>query len=271
MSSTKAEYVAVAECCANILWMKSQLIDYDILYKMVPIFYDNTSAIAISNNPFLHSRTKHIDIRKFWCTAIAYDPNPPINNSEARALKEYLIKFLVMNGKKPLILDYKTFVESTRLDYAKGIYVSHPSPEAVMAELAKIVENIILLDRTLALKTTFPMAWRILFTFVVQVLDGNYSSTEQVNFIQQLIAYCLFTKTKVDIGEIIYSDLITKLTNKFRQKYVSYPRFVSCALAVLLGSDYTQDESFRSSPTILSNSNFSKDPSKVTPMGCFST
>ncbi|GJX45296.1 hypothetical protein Tco_0261972 [Tanacetum coccineum] len=40
-----------------------QLSDYDIHYKMMPIFYDNTSAIAISNNPFLHSRTKHIDIK----------------------------------------------------------------------------------------------------------------------------------------------------------------------------------------------------------------
>nr|GEV72641.1 retrovirus-related Pol polyprotein from transposon TNT 1-94 [Tanacetum cinerariifolium] len=58
----EAEYVA-ARCCANILSMKSQLSDYDIYYKMVPIFCDNTSAIAISNNPVLHSRTKHIDKR----------------------------------------------------------------------------------------------------------------------------------------------------------------------------------------------------------------
>ncbi|GJV48910.1 retrovirus-related pol polyprotein from transposon TNT 1-94 [Tanacetum coccineum] len=63
MSSAKAEYVAAAGCCASILWMKSQLSNYDIHYKMVPIFCDNTSAIAISNNPVLHSRTKHIDIR----------------------------------------------------------------------------------------------------------------------------------------------------------------------------------------------------------------
>ncbi|GJR19072.1 retrovirus-related pol polyprotein from transposon TNT 1-94 [Tanacetum coccineum] len=58
ISSAEAEY-----CCANILWMKSQLTDYDIIYEKVPIFCDNTSAIAISNNPVLHSRTKHIDIR----------------------------------------------------------------------------------------------------------------------------------------------------------------------------------------------------------------
>ncbi|GJY43226.1 retrovirus-related pol polyprotein from transposon TNT 1-94 [Tanacetum coccineum] len=40
--------------------------------------------------------------------------------------------------------------------------------------------------------------------------------------------------TKVDIGEIIYSDLVTKLLNKYRLKYVSYLRFISCALQVLL-------------------------------------
>nr|GEW35495.1 hypothetical protein [Tanacetum cinerariifolium] len=108
-------------------------------------------------------------LREFWCTAIAYDPNPLENNSEARPLKEYLIKFSVMNNKKPLIIDYKTIVESTRLDYAKGKYVSHPSTKEVKAKLAKIVDNPILLDRNLVLKIAFLMAWRILFTFVVQV------------------------------------------------------------------------------------------------------
>ncbi|GJZ93749.1 retrovirus-related pol polyprotein from transposon TNT 1-94 [Tanacetum coccineum] len=63
MSSVEAEYVVVAGCCAQVLWIKCQLADYDVLYDKVPIFYDNTSVIAISNNPVLHSRIKHIDIR----------------------------------------------------------------------------------------------------------------------------------------------------------------------------------------------------------------
>ncbi|GKF89922.1 hypothetical protein Tco_0263885, partial [Tanacetum coccineum] len=33
MSSAEAEYAATAGCCANILWMKSQLNDYDIVYE----------------------------------------------------------------------------------------------------------------------------------------------------------------------------------------------------------------------------------------------
>ncbi|GJY47039.1 retrovirus-related pol polyprotein from transposon TNT 1-94 [Tanacetum coccineum] len=63
MSSAKVEYVAAARCCAQVLWIKSQLTDYDVLYYKVPIFCDNTSSIAISDNPVLHSMTKHIDIR----------------------------------------------------------------------------------------------------------------------------------------------------------------------------------------------------------------
>ncbi|GKB13579.1 hypothetical protein Tco_0847502 [Tanacetum coccineum] len=63
MSSAEAEYVAAVECCAQVLWIKSQLANYDVLYDNVPIFCDNTSVIAISNNIVLHFRTKHIDIR----------------------------------------------------------------------------------------------------------------------------------------------------------------------------------------------------------------
>ncbi|GJX93132.1 retrovirus-related pol polyprotein from transposon TNT 1-94 [Tanacetum coccineum] len=33
VSSAEAEYVVAAGCCANILWMKSQLTDYDIIYE----------------------------------------------------------------------------------------------------------------------------------------------------------------------------------------------------------------------------------------------
>ncbi|GKE78226.1 hypothetical protein Tco_1544346, partial [Tanacetum coccineum] len=36
-TSAKAEYVAVAGYCANILWMKSQLTDYDIIYEKISL------------------------------------------------------------------------------------------------------------------------------------------------------------------------------------------------------------------------------------------
>ncbi|GJX62369.1 hypothetical protein Tco_0295269 [Tanacetum coccineum] len=63
MSSAQVKYVDAAGWCAQVLWMKSQLADNDILYDKVLIFCDHTSAIAISKNLLLHSRTKHTNIR----------------------------------------------------------------------------------------------------------------------------------------------------------------------------------------------------------------
>ncbi|GJX30780.1 hypothetical protein Tco_0240635 [Tanacetum coccineum] len=149
-------------------------------------------------------------LREFWSTSIAYDPNPPTHDSVDRALREFLIKFSVMNDQ-PFTLDFSTFCYSTGLDYKKGKYVAHPTPETVKTTLGKIATNASYLDKTPILKNSFPVAWRILFTFVIQVLGGNYSSTKQINSIQQMIAYCYITGTEVDIEEIIYSDLVTKL------------------------------------------------------------
>ncbi|KAI3748889.1 hypothetical protein L6452_12302 [Arctium lappa] len=62
-STAEAEYVAAGSCCSQILWMRNQLLDYDLQLSKIPIYCDSTSAIAIANNPVLHSKTKHIEIR----------------------------------------------------------------------------------------------------------------------------------------------------------------------------------------------------------------
>ncbi|GJU41504.1 retrovirus-related pol polyprotein from transposon TNT 1-94 [Tanacetum coccineum] len=63
ISSTEAEYIALSGCCAQILWMRSQLTDYGFGFNKIPMYYDNKSAIALCCNNVQHSRSKHIDIR----------------------------------------------------------------------------------------------------------------------------------------------------------------------------------------------------------------
>ncbi|GJU10575.1 retrovirus-related pol polyprotein from transposon TNT 1-94 [Tanacetum coccineum] len=63
ISSTEAEYIAMSGCCAQILWMRSQLIDYGLGFNKIPMYCDNKSAIALCCNNVQHSRSKHIDIR----------------------------------------------------------------------------------------------------------------------------------------------------------------------------------------------------------------
>nr|GEU30426.1 hypothetical protein [Tanacetum cinerariifolium] len=63
ISSMEAEYIALSGCCAQILWMRSQLSDYGLGFNKIPMYCDNKSAIALCCNNVQHSRSKHIDIR----------------------------------------------------------------------------------------------------------------------------------------------------------------------------------------------------------------
>ena len=63
LSTTEAEYISAASCCAQLLWMRQTMKDYGLNFDHVPLLCDNESAIKIAHNPVLHSKTKHIEIR----------------------------------------------------------------------------------------------------------------------------------------------------------------------------------------------------------------
>jgi len=64
LSIAEAEYVVVASCYTQLLWMMKTLQRIQITCSP-PIFIrcDNTSAISISKNLVMHSKTKHIPIK----------------------------------------------------------------------------------------------------------------------------------------------------------------------------------------------------------------
>ncbi|GJR88470.1 hypothetical protein Tco_0212481 [Tanacetum coccineum] len=70
------------------------------------------------------------------------------------------------------------------------------------------------------------------------LLGGNKSSTDQLNS--------------------------TRLNEVPRKKHMSYPRFIACVLEEKLAAKYAQDPSLGSTPWILSNPNYSRNPSEVT-------
>ncbi|KAI3782315.1 hypothetical protein L2E82_12357 [Cichorium intybus] len=63
ISTAEAEYVAAAACTSQIIWIQSQLKDYAINMRKIPLFCDSQSAIRICHNPVQHSKTKHIALR----------------------------------------------------------------------------------------------------------------------------------------------------------------------------------------------------------------
>jgi hypothetical protein len=62
-SSTEAKYRALANCTADLSWVRMILKDLGIFLRSLPtIWCDNLSALALASNPVFHARTKHVEV-----------------------------------------------------------------------------------------------------------------------------------------------------------------------------------------------------------------
>ncbi|KAL1565166.1 secreted RxLR effector protein 161-like protein [Salvia divinorum] len=63
LSTTEAEYIALAEAVKESFWLKGVLKDFGIDQKAVEIKCDSASAICLTKHQTFHVRSKHVDIR----------------------------------------------------------------------------------------------------------------------------------------------------------------------------------------------------------------
>ena len=65
-SSTKAEYRSLASAATEITWIHTLLAKLVVSSAMPALYCDNQSAVAVTHNPVLHSRTEHVEIDVFF-------------------------------------------------------------------------------------------------------------------------------------------------------------------------------------------------------------
>nr|GEX78393.1 retrovirus-related Pol polyprotein from transposon TNT 1-94 [Tanacetum cinerariifolium] len=111
-SSTKAEYIALSGCCAQILWMRSQLTDYGLGFNKIPMYCDNKSAIGLCCNNTQHSWSKHIDIRYHF-----------IKDQKLQKFSKHAKLWLaIISDSNPVIILKASIPSKRKLDLSTGIH-----------------------------------------------------------------------------------------------------------------------------------------------------
>lgn len=95
---TEVEYVAAAEVCLELRWVKSLLEEMSLLYQIKwsicsKVHVDNQSAISLIKNHDIYKSSKHVTLKNNFCRKqykkglikVAHIPNK-------RQLAEFLIK-----------------------------------------------------------------------------------------------------------------------------------------------------------------------------------
>ena len=60
MSTTKVEYMAIAEACKESIWLKGLFVKLCGVDSCIDLFCDSQSAICLTKDQMFHERTKHM-------------------------------------------------------------------------------------------------------------------------------------------------------------------------------------------------------------------
>ena len=65
LSTTEAEYVALADVIKEVLFLRQvwRFMLPDVGMPCIPVFEDNQGAVQLAQNPITNSNSKHIDVR----------------------------------------------------------------------------------------------------------------------------------------------------------------------------------------------------------------
>nr|GEV06595.1 hypothetical protein [Tanacetum cinerariifolium] len=117
LSTAKAEYVSLSACCAQVLWMRTQLTDYGFHFNKIPIYCDSKSAIAISCNRVNIKQLCGSDDGVTTSFQLSQNSRPPMLNHQDK----YMMKAQVHVSKSSSISDVQALPQ--RKHYCQNIEV----------------------------------------------------------------------------------------------------------------------------------------------------
>ncbi|GKC24633.1 hypothetical protein Tco_1026783, partial [Tanacetum coccineum] len=265
-STTEAEYVDVANCYGQVLWIQNQMLYFGFNFMNTNIYIDNESTICIVKNPIYHSKTKHISIRHHFIRD-AYEKKliQVLKIHTDDNVADLLTKAFDVSSSIQLALTVSpvvspTFVEQfwmsakskiiNNVRYITAKVVGKPvsiSEASIRSDLLfddadgidslpnqAIFDAIQLMgyegDLTVLTfnKALFSPQWRFLFHTMNHCISSKSTSWDQIPTNIATAVICLTSNQKYNFSKLIFDGMLRHLDAK--KKFVMYPRFISIFL-----------------------------------------
>nr|GEW21795.1 uncharacterized mitochondrial protein AtMg00810-like [Tanacetum cinerariifolium] len=240
ISNKEAEYIALSGCCAQILWMRSQLSDSGLGFNKIPMYCDNKSAIALCCNNVQHSTSDIISSKsrtmattieqqvamdeEFWATANVY---------------HHAIRFKMDNKKH--IVNLESFRDMLHL----CLRIPGQSFDELPFE-DEILDFIRFLRHSATIRTLTDVninklyqPWRSFVAIINKFLTGKSSSYDSFWLSQAQILWGLYHKKNIDYAFLIWEDFVYQVEHKNHKKSneMYYPRFTKVIIHHFMSKD----------------------------------
>nr|GEY75771.1 hypothetical protein [Tanacetum cinerariifolium] len=214
-SSTEAEYVAAASCCAQVLWIRNQLLDYGSL------------KYALTVNPNIY-----VSCIKQFLTAVVVKQVNDVTRLQA-----------LVDRKKAVVTE-ATIREALRLDDAEG--VDYLPNEEIFAELARIGYEKPSTKLTFY-KAFFSSQWKFLIHTILQCMSAKRTSWNEFSSSMTSAVICLSSGRIFNFSKYIFDSLVRNVDST--TKFYMYPRFLQLIIRNQVGDLLTHTTKY-TSPTL---------------------
>nr|GEU67257.1 reverse transcriptase domain-containing protein [Tanacetum cinerariifolium] len=185
ISTAESEYVAVSSCCAQVLWLRTQLTDYGFFYEKVSIYRDSNSTIAISCNLVQYTHTKHIDVR----TGIDLPRSLPSNLGKLGLVVAKVNSSSSTPAISSDVAELKDMVRALLLD--KKNQSSAPAPSPTPAPIKVVESNCVTCGGTHSYQNCLATSENVyqdnIQEYVSQAATANYNQGN-IGFRPQMVA-----------------------------------------------------------------------------------
>ncbi|GJS31632.1 ribonuclease H-like domain-containing protein [Tanacetum coccineum] len=205
MSTAEAKYVSLSACCAQVISMRTQLLDYGFRYNKIPMYCDSQSEITISCNPR--------SVRKV-----------PDN--------EDTIKFMLDTKEFTYTVDMFRVTLHFPVETHENPFVASINIQTIEA-FRNTVGYQGVVDKVSAFYTkNLAQPWQTIFKVFNRCLTTRTSGHDQIKINIFQLFHAVINQKNIDYAALLWWDFMNNVFQK--KEAIQYPRFIKLIIAYLM-------------------------------------